>query len=236
MERTPDRRVRRTRALLRQGLAQLMGAKSVNEVTVTELVDLVDINRSTFYLHYRDIPHMLECVEQELYDQVLHAMEENLTGRYEGSNLPFLEDVFSILFANRDICAALLGPRGDIGFLHRIEEMLSHYILTPLQRTQPDVAYRYGRGLPLHLLCGGGHGPHQGLAVPGLPRVPPGHGLSHCRPHRRGDTPIKKSGKSEDFPDFFILSNNSRFEEKERLPWIGKKPSAEFSRLGREND
>ena len=143
MERKPDRRVRRTRALLRQGLAQLMGAKSVNEVTVTELVDLVDINRSTFYLHYRDIPHMLECVEQELYDEIFHAMETTFNGRFEGDNLGFLEDVFSILFANRDICAALLGPRGDIGFLHRIEEMLSQYILTPLQRTQPDVAYRY---------------------------------------------------------------------------------------------
>lgn len=143
MERKPDRRVRRTRALLRQGLAQLMGEKSVNEVTVTELVELVDINRSTFYLHYRDIPHMLECVEQELYDEIFHAMESTFTGRFEGSNLDFLEDVFAILFANRDICAALLGPRGDIGFLHRIEEMLSQYILTPLQRTQPDVAYRY---------------------------------------------------------------------------------------------
>lgn len=108
MERKPDRRVRRTRAQLRQGLAQLMGEKSVNEVTVTELVDLVDINRSTFYLHYRDIPHMLECVEQELYDQIRHAMEQTLTGRFEGDTLAFLEDVFSILFANRDICAALL--------------------------------------------------------------------------------------------------------------------------------
>lgn len=143
MERKPDRRVRRTRAQLRQGLAQLMGEKSVNEVTVTELVDLVDINRSTFYLHYRDIPHMLECVEQELYDQIGHAMEQTLTGQFQGGTLAFLEDVFSILFANREICAALLGPRGDIGFLHHIEEMLSQYILTPLQRTQPDVAYRY---------------------------------------------------------------------------------------------
>lgn len=116
MERKPDRRVRRTRAQLRQGLAQLMGEKSVNEVTVTELVDLVDINRSTFYLHYRDIPHMLECVEQELYEQIRHAMEQTLTGRFEGDTLAFLEDVFSILFANRDICAALLGPGGTLAF------------------------------------------------------------------------------------------------------------------------
>ena len=180
MERKPDRRVRRTRAQLRQGLAQLMGEKSVNEVTVTELVDLVDINRSTFYLHYRDIPHMLECVEQELYDQIRHAMEQTLTGRFEGDTLAFLEDVFSILFANRDICAALLGPRGDIGPVH------SH----------PLAAHPAGCGLSLHLLRGGGHGPHQRLAVPGLPRVPPGHGPAHRRPHRRGDPPIKKTPRS----------------------------------------
>ena len=63
MEKKSDRRIRRTKALLRHGLAQLMSEKSVNEVTVKELVDLVDINRSTFYLHYTDIYNMLEKVE-----------------------------------------------------------------------------------------------------------------------------------------------------------------------------
>ena len=68
MEKKSDRRIRRTKALLRHGLAQLMSEKSVNEVTVKELVDLVDINRSTFYLHYTDIYNMLESVEDELFD------------------------------------------------------------------------------------------------------------------------------------------------------------------------
>ena len=40
---------------LRHGLALLMEQKSVKEVTVKELTDLVNINRSTFYLHYTDI-------------------------------------------------------------------------------------------------------------------------------------------------------------------------------------
>ena len=50
-----DRRVRKTKAQLRRGLARLMQEKSINEITVKELVDEVDINRSTFYLHYTDI-------------------------------------------------------------------------------------------------------------------------------------------------------------------------------------
>ena len=54
-EATVDRRVRKTKKLLLDGLTQLMQTKDVSEISVKELSDLVDINRGTFYLHYRDI-------------------------------------------------------------------------------------------------------------------------------------------------------------------------------------
>src|SRR5699024_11625531 len=58
-----------------------------------------------------------------------------------------IEDIFAILFENREICAALLGPHGDIGFLHRIEEMLSQYSLKALREAFPermdDLKYTY---------------------------------------------------------------------------------------------
>ena len=50
-----DRRVRKTKTQLENGLAGLLREKAINEITVTELTERVDINRSTFYLHYRDI-------------------------------------------------------------------------------------------------------------------------------------------------------------------------------------
>ena len=60
-----DRRVRKTKAQLREGLARLMLQKSIKEITVKELVDEVDINRSTFYLHYTDIYQMLQQIEED---------------------------------------------------------------------------------------------------------------------------------------------------------------------------
>ena len=54
-----DRRVRRT-ALLRHGLAQLMTEKSANEVTVKELVELVDLKSflpSICNLSHRHLQH-----------------------------------------------------------------------------------------------------------------------------------------------------------------------------------
>lgn len=45
MEKRTDRRVRKTKAQLRAGLASLMKEKNVNDITVKELVEAVDINQ-----------------------------------------------------------------------------------------------------------------------------------------------------------------------------------------------
>ena len=50
-----DRRVRRTKTLLLQGLIQLMEVKDIKDISVKELSDLADINRGTFYLHYSEV-------------------------------------------------------------------------------------------------------------------------------------------------------------------------------------
>ena len=64
-----DRRVRKTKALLLKGLTELMEQKDVNHISVRELTDLVDLNRGTFYLHYRDIFDMVNQVEDELFQE-----------------------------------------------------------------------------------------------------------------------------------------------------------------------
>ena len=65
-----DRRILRTRALLRQGLAELMQEKNAGDITVKELVAHANVNRSTFYLHYTDIDQMLASVEAELLERI----------------------------------------------------------------------------------------------------------------------------------------------------------------------
>lgn len=49
MQKKTDRRVRKTKTQLRNGLAMLMKEKSVGEITVKELVDQVDINNEELF-------------------------------------------------------------------------------------------------------------------------------------------------------------------------------------------
>ncbi|MFU0828109.1 MAG: HTH tetR-type domain-containing protein [Lachnoclostridium sp.] len=132
-----DRRVRKTKAQLRSGLAKLMQSKSINEITVKELVDLVDINRSTFYLHYTDIYNMLEKIETEIFDDVKLAIDTHPIGVKENT-FPFIEDIFSILLKNKEICKALIGPHGDISFIHKIESIIAEHSIQALEPIFPN--------------------------------------------------------------------------------------------------
>jgi AcrR family transcriptional regulator len=56
-----DRRVRRTRELLRGALLSLIQEKGYDRITVQDILDRADIGRSTFYAHYRDKDDLLRA-------------------------------------------------------------------------------------------------------------------------------------------------------------------------------
>lgn len=142
-----DRRIRKTRAQLRTGLACLMQEKSIKEITVKELVDKVDINRSTFYLHYTDIYQMLECIESELLQEITEAIDTLPSDPTDGGSYPFITRMFSILAENKDICGALLGPNGDMAFVAKIESMIADTVFDRLEdsfpKNAPDITHAY---------------------------------------------------------------------------------------------
>lgn len=141
-----DRRVRKTKMQLRQGLARLMQKKSIKEITVKELVDEVDINRSTFYLHYTDIYQMLEKIEEEAMVDIRKAMEGCPADSSDRDKIiPFLAQFFSILDSNRDLSLALLGPNGDMAFVERIERLIANKFLikSNFPQTSNEIQYAY---------------------------------------------------------------------------------------------
>ena len=136
-----ERRYRRTEALILNGLTTLLQQKSIKEITVRELADLVDINRSTFYLHYTDIYDLLEKTEQRLLQQLMDAVNENWTLPETPKNFfAFLEQTFNILSENAQLCSALIGPNGDIAFLRNIEKMIRDKGLQTLRSFAPKDA------------------------------------------------------------------------------------------------
>lgn len=72
-ERT-DLRVRRTHALLRKTLIDLIGEKGFDAVTVGDIAERAMINRSTFYRHYSDKYALVTSIFEEAVDQVIREL------------------------------------------------------------------------------------------------------------------------------------------------------------------
>lgn len=123
-----DRRVRKTKAALKHGLAVLTQKKSIKEITVKELVEEVDINRSTFYLHYTDIYNMVAEIEKELLVQFKYAIDKYPPTTSEDEMFRFFEHIYNILLDNREICIALVSENGDISFIRQVESFISERI------------------------------------------------------------------------------------------------------------
>ena len=115
-----NRSVRNTKRRLREGLLRLMEEKPINEISVKELTELVDVNRGTFYFHYQDIFDLLRSLEREFFEQFDRTLSENQPA-FDSRGSPYLHAVFSFVDENRSFCRIMLGPHGDMQFVELVK-------------------------------------------------------------------------------------------------------------------
>lgn len=74
-----DRRVRRTRRLLRDALIALILEKGYESILVQDITDRADLSRATFYLHYKDKEELLTACLEEMFDELVARMPKPAT-------------------------------------------------------------------------------------------------------------------------------------------------------------
>ncbi len=65
-----NRRVRFTRSALREAFIDLLLEKPILSITVKDICARADINRSTFYLHFKDVNDLLRTTEDEIIEHM----------------------------------------------------------------------------------------------------------------------------------------------------------------------
>ena len=80
-----DLRVRRTLRSIREAFYKLMMEKKYSEISITELTELAEVNRKTFYLHYSSLDDLIQEIEDEIVDEIMEMIDPeaetlNVTG------------------------------------------------------------------------------------------------------------------------------------------------------------
>lgn len=71
-----DPRIIRTRQLIKDAFVGLLQEMDVEKITVNRLAARATINRVTFYLHYRDIPDLLEKLADEMVEDISTVLSQ----------------------------------------------------------------------------------------------------------------------------------------------------------------
>lgn len=100
----------------------LLKEKKIQEITVREITEMADLNRGTFYLHYKDVFDLLEKVELELLDELDGTLQ-----KYQASDLHqklslIFTDLFVCVQENAEMVQILLGENGDLNFVNQVKE------------------------------------------------------------------------------------------------------------------
>ncbi|HEY3311370.1 MAG TPA: TetR/AcrR family transcriptional regulator [Anaerolineales bacterium] len=124
-----DRRIIRTKIAIRSALLELIDEKGFESLSVRDITTRANINRGTFYLHYRDKFDLLERTEAEFVQSI-----EKLILKSGPINLSELDDtdkppaivvsIFEYLKENATLVRAILRLEGDLKFQTRIKKVL----------------------------------------------------------------------------------------------------------------
>lgn len=104
MRKPEDRRVLRTKERLRSTLLELLKEKPIEKITPTELCRRADVNRNTFYAHYRSPEALLYTIEETLFQRIYPPVEQDSEGSKE---IPPLTVILQIFAQEQDLLQIL---------------------------------------------------------------------------------------------------------------------------------
>lgn len=150
-----DRRVKRTKKVLKEALFELLETKNINQITVTELTALADVNRATFYFYYTDLHDMLRQIQNEAYQTFEQILGESTVSfsTVEGF-AEYANKVLIVCKENESLCRFIINQDGD----NRLYQQLRYLMLKNVPDTRlvfpEDNPARYSTSFVLTAVTG----------------------------------------------------------------------------------
>lgn len=117
-----NRRIIYTKKVIRNSLIDLLQTKEIHQITVTDICKKADINRGTFYTHYKDAFDLLQSIEDELFNIIIKYIDETPVEEYANS---LLLRVLELIVENKDLCKILFCKQKDNRILERMLSVAS---------------------------------------------------------------------------------------------------------------
>lgn len=115
MNKKDNQRMRLTKLLFKNALITLLQNKSIYQISVTELCNTAELNRSTFYKYYNNVRDILTELEKETLQKSKQCMQEIAVGE-ENFHITPLYRLLCDMQNNREIYQLLFNNSTNSDF------------------------------------------------------------------------------------------------------------------------
>lgn len=122
--RNEDRRNTYTEMVIRNAVFELLEAKPIEKISVTEVCKIAGINRSTFYLHYMDCYHVLEKSQDDFCDKLIGYME----AQKNVNNVDTILDLHKLIREDHDLYLILIRSKDPMHAFHKFTDYCKKYM------------------------------------------------------------------------------------------------------------
>lgn len=118
-----------TKKAFREVLLELLQTKPLNKITITEICEMADMNRSTFYAHYVEVGDLLRDIGNEILSNLPKVYDMGGSKR-KSVRASDLELFFSYVKKNAFEFRILLIDSDSKYFCDRLKSAILHYYLS----------------------------------------------------------------------------------------------------------
>ncbi|GAE25357.1 transcriptional regulator [Halalkalibacter wakoensis JCM 9140] len=133
-----DRRIKYTRLALQESFIKLMQEKPLTKITIKEVCELADINRSTFYSHYKDLYDLLNQIE----DGIIEDLNQTLSSFNHTKNeeaIQMTETLLEYLVKNHESSQTLFSENGNPEFQQKVMMLAHQHLLNVLNADKQNL-------------------------------------------------------------------------------------------------
>lgn len=141
-----DRRAKRTAMQIREILFFLMQKKAIHQITVSEICKACQINRATFYDHYRDVFDLVQDMEQDMLLALQELMDTVSPEEAEATDVSRL--FFTFLAEHREMLNLLVTSERSREFCARLDAQLMPFFEKKIRQS-----YIIPEGMETQLRC-----------------------------------------------------------------------------------
>ncbi|GLX69924.1 TetR/AcrR family transcriptional regulator [Paenibacillus glycanilyticus] len=128
-----DRRKAKTKQQIYESLMVLIAEKGVEHVNVTDITNHANLNRGTFYLHYKDVPDMLQQLQDHVFnsiEQYVKQLDFRKAMEYGDRREPYPlgVQIFKEFAKHADFLKVMFGPKGDLAYALQFRKLMAQHI------------------------------------------------------------------------------------------------------------